>query len=171
MRSVQKVSTVVRAYLEVYDASQLPVTSLVNTDFTKLLLKDGVNDATTITVAEVGNGRYEASFTPPTTGVWHLTIRNATYNKKGWHETFDVLTGGVLSTSDIADALLDRVSAIDGYTPRQALEIAGAILAGKLSGTGTHADPYVFRSLNDTADRVTIEASAAGQRTVVTITP
>lgn len=171
MRSVQKVSVLIRAYFEVYDSAQAPVTGLLNTDFTKLLIKDGVDDATVVTVAEVSSGRYQASFTPGSAGAWHLTIRNATYNKRGWHETFDVNTGGVLAANDIADALLDRANAIDTYTVRNAFKFVAAMLAGKVSGSGTSGDPYIFRSLDDSADRVTMQANSAGDRTVVTLTP
>lgn len=171
MRSMQKAGVLIRADFEVYDSAKNPVTGLVTGDFVKLLAKNGVDDATAITVSEVGSGRYEATFTPATTGTWHLVIREASLNKRGWHETFDVTTSGVPTPTDVADALLDRVSAIDGYTPREALKILGAALAGKLSGDGSVGNPYIFRSMNDVADRINAVADSTGRRTTMTLTP
>jgi hypothetical protein len=243
VRSIAKVSTLVYIYFEVYDSSDVAVTGLVTGDFTKLLAKNGVDDATAVTVTEIGSGRYYASFTPATTGTWHVTIRNSTYNKRGWHETFDVTTNGpnmddisarlpaalvggridasvgavannaitaasinndaitaakiadgaidaatfaagaidaaaiaadaigsselaASAANEIADALLDRAAAVDGYTPRETLRLVGAVLYGK--GQGTPGKPY--RAANDSADRV-FSTTVAQERTAVTLSP
>lgn len=169
MRTVHKVSTPAAGYFEVYDSGSSPVTGLVNGDFTKLLAKNGTNDGTTVTVAEVGTGRYYVTFTPATTGLWHLLIRHATYNTRGWQETFDVTTGGVLSTSDISNDLLDLASAIDGQTPRATLKLMAAALCGKVSGMGSGSP--VFRNMSDTADRIIATTNSDGNRTAVSLLP
>lgn len=64
-----------------------------------------------------------------------------------------------------ADALLDRASAIDGKTPREALRIIGATTAGKVSGAGTGTE--VFVGLDGVTARVTGTVTAAGNRTDV----
>jgi hypothetical protein len=66
----------------------------------------------------------------------------------------------------IATALLDLADAVDGKTPRQALAIIAAVLAGKVSGAGSGVE--TFRSLDDAANRVVVTADAVGNRTNVT---
>lgn len=169
MRSVQKVSTLVRAELVVYDSNNDPVTGLVNGDFTKLLSKDGANSGVAVTVTEIANGRYSVTFTPNATGVWAVLVRHATYNKRGWQEIFDVTTDGVISIADASDGLLDRANGIEsGYTLRQVLRLVASILLGKASGGPTGS---TFRDLNDSKDRVVATADANGDRTVMTVDP
>lgn len=104
-RTTMKVSTTARTVFTVYDSNDAAVTGLVNGDFTKLLSKDGANDATAVTVTEIANGRYTATFTPGSTGVWYLLITQATYNLRGWEETFDVTTDGIPTVSAIQSGL------------------------------------------------------------------
>lgn len=158
MRSVQKVSTLVRAAFVVYNSADAGVTGLVAANFTKLLQKDGVDDATAISVVEVTSGRYEATFTPASTGVWTLVLRHATHNPRGWIETFDVTTNG----ADLGAATKD------GYTVMEHLGIQSAMLVGKV--TGGPGSP-IFRSANDAANRVAMTADSSGNRSAVTITP
>jgi hypothetical protein len=106
MRSPQKVGQI-RGEIVVYNDTT-PVTGLVNGDFTKLLSKDGVDDATAITVTEIANGRYTYTFTPGAAGYWVVLIRQATYNLRGWQDEYDVSTDGLPSINDIVDGLLKR---------------------------------------------------------------
>jgi hypothetical protein len=155
-RSVQKVSTVVRADFSVYDSANAPVTGLMNGDFTKLLSKNGVDDATAVTVSEIGSGRYSATFTPATVGVWYLLVRHATYNKRGWEEQYDVTNDGI-----------GPVDAIEsGYDIARTLRNIAAGTAGKVSGLA--AGSPVFRNQADTADQITATTDVDGNRTVVT---
>ena len=66
----------------------------------------------------------------------------------------------------VAAALLDTANAVDGKTPRQALRIISAILAGKVSGSGSGTE--TFRGLDDQHDRVVVTADVTGNRTNVT---
>jgi len=157
-RSVQKVGFQIDAYLEVYTNAGVPVLGLVNANFTKYLAFNGVPNATVVTVTEVGNGMYEATFTPNTIGSWHLLIRNAVYNPRGWDETFDVTAAGPDLTTWVTD----------GYTYAQMLELTGAALLGKVSGGP--ANP-VFRSMNDAANRISAVCDVNGNRIVVNLTP
>ena len=83
-----KINVVMRFSFAVYDVDGDAVTGLVNGGFTKLLAKDGVNSAVTVTVTELDAvnlpGIYQATFTPNAIGHWHLRVRHATYNKLGW---------------------------------------------------------------------------------------
>jgi len=157
-RSVQKTGLLIRAYLEVYDGANAPVTGLVNVDFTKYLSLNGAVSAVPVTVTEVANGMYYATFTPAALGSWHLLIRNAANNPRGWDETFDVTAAGPDLTTWVTD----------GYTFAQMLELIGAALLGKVSGGP--ALP-VFRSMNDTANRISATCNASGDRIVVVLTP
>jgi len=153
----------------VFDTANAPVTGLVNGDFSKFLSVDGVNSAVVVTVSEIGNGRYQASFTPTSTGFWYLLITNATYNPRGWDEEFDVTTGGVLSTSDIANGILLLANGVEsGFTVQDTLRLMSGVLCGKVSGG---PGSPVFRNMPDTANRVAATADASGNRTVVTLTP
>jgi hypothetical protein len=61
---------------------------------------------------------------------------------------------------------LDSEPLIDGKTIVEALRIISAILAGKVTGAGTGSE--VFRSLDDTSNRVSVTVDAEGNRTAVT---
>lgn len=87
-RSAQSAGTT-RGSFAVYDSSNVPVTGLVSGNFTKLLALDGVDNATTITVAEVGSGRYTYTFTT-TAGYWFVLIRHATHAPRGFQDEYDV---------------------------------------------------------------------------------
>jgi hypothetical protein len=69
----------------------------------------------------------------------------------------------------VAAALLDLTNGIEtGYTLRQAMRIAAAVLGGKVSGG---PDTPIFRNLGDTQNRVAAVADKDGNRTAVTLTP
>lgn len=51
-----------------------PVLSLVNSDFTKTVHKDGVVDATVATVTEIADGYYRVVFAPNDTGFWSIHV-------------------------------------------------------------------------------------------------
>lgn len=78
-------------------------------------------------------------------------------------DSVSVATNGA---QEIADALLDRAAAIEGFTPRQLARIIAAVLAGK--SDGFPLGPVHYRDLADTKNRVTATASL-GNRTVVTL--
>lgn len=155
---------------EVYDFAQDPVLGLTNGDFTKFVTFNGANSAVVVTVSEIGNGRYEATFTPTSTGMWQVLIRQATYNKRGWAEDFDVTTDGVYSLTEIVNAVFDSAAALieAGFTFRQTMRLMSAVLCGKASGGPGNS---VFRNMPDTADRVTSVADSSGNRTTMTLTP
>lgn len=153
MRSVQKKDTAIRVYFSVFDASDAVVTGLVSGNFTKILHKDGAVSAVAVTVAEIATGVYTATFTPNATGAWYLCVRHATHNPRGWEEAFDVTTDGVL----------DEIET--GYTVKQVLRLMAAVLCGKASGGASNS---VFRSLDDSANRVTSVADSSGNRSSVT---
>jgi hypothetical protein len=52
-----------------------PLTGLVDSDFSKLLLVDDVESSVTMTVTEIGStGRYYMEFTPDTAGLWYSEV-------------------------------------------------------------------------------------------------
>ena len=187
-RSLQKVNVLIRAYFTVYNSSNVAVTGLVDGDFTKRLTKDAANSAEAVTVAEIANGRYTATFTPNATGAWSLDITQATHNPRGWKETWDVTTDGAWSgtpqtgdsfarlgapagasvSADVA-AIPAAVGALtkDGLTLLEHQGVQSAVLAGKASGGPGGS---VFRSVNDSANRVAMTADIDGDRSAVTVT-
>jgi len=64
-----------------------------------------------------------------------------------------------------ADALLDRVSAIDGKTPKEAMRIMAAVLAGKITDAGTGTETFV--GLDGSTTRVVVTVDSTGNRTAV----
>lgn len=76
-------------------------------------------------------------------------------------------TSDIPSVSAIADGLLDRADAIEtSWTPRQALRIIFAALAGKVSGAATAN--VLIRDASDTKNRINATVDANGNRTAVT---
>lgn len=67
-----------------------------------------------------------------------------------------------------ADALLDRAAGVEtNRTPRQAMRLMLAALAGKLSGGGTTS--IAIRDTNDTKDRIAATVDENGNRSAVTL--
>lgn len=76
-------------------------------------------------------------------------------------------TGDIPTANQNADALLDRASGVEtSYTPRQALRLILAALAGKLSGAATTT--IAIRDVNDSKDRITATVDSNGNRTAIT---
>lgn len=76
-------------------------------------------------------------------------------------------TGDIPTANQNADALLDRANGIEtSYSPRQALRLMLASLAGKISGAGTTT--VTVRDVNDSKDRLVATVDADGNRTAVT---
>lgn len=161
-RSVQKNAGLVRAELTVYDENDVPVTGLVDADFSKKLTVNGAVSLVLVTVTEIDAilrpGEYTATFTPNSLGDWYLIIRQPTYNPRGWDENFDsTVTGPDLG---------QRV--IDGFTVAQIMSLLGSAAMSKVAGAPLLP---VFRSMDDLANRVTATCDASGNRTVVTFNP
>lgn len=157
-RSVQKVGYQIKAYLEVYNNANVPVTGLVDANFNKYLSFNGAVSAIPVTVTEIANGMYYADFTPNAIGSWQLLVRQPANNPRGWDETFDVTACGPDLTTWVTD----------GYTYAQMLELIGAALLGKVSG-GPNLP--VFRSMNDAANRISATCDVNGNRIIVNLTP
>jgi hypothetical protein len=91
-RSTQTVNTVVRGSFAVYDTvTNAPILGLVDGNFTKLVAKNHADDATVIAIVEIGSGRYGYTITPGSVAYWHVLIRHASYNLRGWQDEFDVV--------------------------------------------------------------------------------
>lgn len=156
-RTTQKVSTQLRGEFIVFNASDAPVTGLGDSDFTKLLSKDGADQSTTgLTITEVGNGRYTYTYTPASVGYWVVRIANATYKPRGWVDEYDVTADG--------QGVFTKM--IDGFTVEQIFMILAAYAGGKSSG-GQLDD--AIRSINDAKTRITAVMDANGHRTSVTL--
>ena len=66
-----------------------------------------------------------------------------------------------------ADALLDRSSAVDTYTPRGILRLIGASLLGQLAGAATTT--VTAKAADASKTRITATVDANGNRTAVTL--
>lgn len=76
------------------------------------------------------------------------------------------LATSVPTANENADALLDRASAIDGYTVRQIMRVLAAALAGETSG-GASDDSVM--AIDGSKARITVTVDANGHRTDVTV--
>jgi hypothetical protein len=83
----------------VTDSDGDAVTGLVTGDFTKKLYNPSNVESSgtiTVTVTELGNGMYKASFTPNAEGTWTLLITHATYLPLGVQGDFEIHEDRVL---------------------------------------------------------------------------
>lgn len=81
--------------------------------------------------------------------------------------TGDAMTLTAGERNAVADALLDRSNGIEtSLTPRQAVRLMAAALAGKLSGAATTT--LTIRNVGDSKDRITATVDANGNRSAVT---
>jgi len=78
----------------------------------------------------------------------------------------DAVDATALATSAI-DEILDRASAVEGYTPRELFRLMFAVLLGKADGMGTATGH--FRDAADSKNRVTVTQDADGNRTALTL--
>jgi len=76
MTLVASVGELVQIQFPAFDIDGItPMTGLVDSDFSKLLLRDNTVSAVIITVVEVGStGRYVMSFTPDVNGLWYSEV-------------------------------------------------------------------------------------------------
>lgn len=75
----------------VTDSVGNPVAGLVDGNFTRTLFNPSgteVSGTITVTITELGNGVYKASYTPNALGIWALTVYHATYFPWGKSETY-----------------------------------------------------------------------------------
>lgn len=162
---IRKTGVQVVEVIAVFDAANAGVTTLNDGDFTKALYLDGTASGVTVTATRIGStNKYTVTFTPNSIGQWWLLVTQSTHNPRGWAETYDVTTDGVLSGAQTADALLDRAGAIDGYTPREAGTLSLAALAGR--DVGTLANPQ-YEAVDGSVVRLDATI-VAGIRTAVT---
>ena len=79
----------------------------------------------------------------------------------------DTQLGDLPTGAENAAALLDAANGVEtGLTPREALRLTSAALAGKISGAETTT--VVIRNTADTKDRITATVDADGNRTAIT---
>lgn len=109
-----KLTEVFTRAIFVSDNAGNAVNTLVNTDFTKLLLKNGVSSAETVTVTFVSDGTYSVSFTPLSKGTYQLRIKDSVYNPQGWlddnivvdtNDNTDVMNSIAAKTSNNSDVI------------------------------------------------------------------
>ena len=95
----------------VTDSDGSLITGLTDLDFTRDLYDPNGNEvsgAITITITELGDGKYRTDFTPNLVGPWVMTIYHATYFPGGKIANYHCQVGGTLDPSEIADAVWDE---------------------------------------------------------------
>ena len=140
-----------------------------------------VTGATTLATKNSGGGTHISA------GIYHATLDATDTATAGSGAVFCKVSGAlgtktpicilpaavydmlfVNGLTDIADAILDRTAGVEtNRTPRQALRLMLAALAGKLSGAATTT--VAIRDTNDSKDRITATVDASGNRSAVTL--
>ena len=69
-------------YFRLEDLSGAPVTGRTQASFAIIFTRNDVASPDTLTVSEIGGGRYEAKYTPTTTGTDYLEIYDATTDSR-----------------------------------------------------------------------------------------
>lgn len=78
------------------------------------------------------------------------------------------VTGDVLTTGNVANAILDAVNGVeDGLTVRHALRLIAAATAGKISGAAT-TTITIRNAVVDDKDRIVATVTSDGDRTAIT---
>jgi len=136
--------------------------------------KDGAAFATiTPTVTELESGFYELALTgthTDTLGDLALHVTSAGADPTDVVDQVIAAAPGTLTSgerADLAAALLDLADAIEtGLTPRGALRLALAALAGKLSGAGG-TTVTIRNAVADSKDRIVATVDSLGDRTAI----
>jgi hypothetical protein len=135
-------------------------TSQASADDATLAAIAALNNVSTAQVQTAAAAALTA-YDPPTNAEMEArTLVAASYAAVGSAMT---LTGD--ERNSVADALLDRASAVDGKTPRETFQIVAAICAGEVSGAGTGSE--VFVGLDGSTTRVTVTVDEDGNRSAV----
>lgn len=171
-RAVVATGALITEVISVFDANDAGVAGLLNASFTKFLYKDGVVDATAVTVTEIANGDYKVTFTPGSAGVWHLRVTHATYNKRGFEMTFVSTADGVLTLAGIAAAVwgfvVESANALS-FTAARMLRIIAAGMAGaKNTASQTNVQ---YSDLAGDEVMISGTANANGDRSNITYGP
>jgi hypothetical protein len=78
------------------------------------------------------------------------------------------VTGDVLTTGNVANAILDALDGVeDGLTVRHALRLIAAATAGKISGAAT-TTITIRNAVVDDKDRIVATVTSDGDRTAIT---
>jgi hypothetical protein len=171
MRATAKVDTLIRiGFVVLNPDTDAGVEGLETADFTRYLSFDGTdvpNGTLDMSIVEIGDGRYEAQFTPDAVGYWMAWLTHSTYNIRGWLGSFDVTTNGIMTAEDILNGILDVASAVEGASLRQFFRGLYSVFLATSSGHGTNAP--VYRDGADTKNRIVATLDNDGNRTSVTL--
>jgi hypothetical protein len=126
--------------LRVTDGDGLPVSTLVDGDFTKTVYKNGVVVvAPALTIYHLGSGNYQGQLTPDAVGIWTIVITQITYAPDGWAENVNVYaadaeleyTGALCTLAEIHDDLVipDTDTEIDTLIARLISSVSSKIIA------------------------------------------
>ncbi|MCP5016114.1 MAG: hypothetical protein GY938_12715 [Ketobacter sp.] len=78
----------------------------------------------------------------------------------------DAIPALIAALNDLSTTDIETITIETGYTLKEALQLIGAAVAGKLSGAATTTN--TIRSLDDSADRITATVDTDGNRSAVT---
>jgi hypothetical protein len=172
MSDLVAVNALVIEVISVFDANDNGVTGLINSNFTVYLYKNGVADATTVTVTEIANGQYMVTFTPGSAAKWAWRVSNATYNPRGWQASYQATLDGVLSLAGIAAAVwgfvVESANAITMTATRMLRIIAAGVGGAKATGSQS---TIAYSDLCGDETMISGTANANGDRSGITYGP
>ena len=127
-------------------------TGKVDGDFTKRLYKNGESSSVTVTVTEISNGYYKATFTPDAEGLWALALEEGGLK---WEDSYLVETA-------VVDEVVETNSSV---TLKEALSVVLAATAGV-----TENSQKIFKDPSGTNTRIQAVLSDT-DRTAIVLTP
>lgn len=114
-----KIGEIVKEDFTVVDSGNNLVTGLLNANFTKRLYNPSgteVSGSITVTITELGEGDYRATFTPNVIGTWYIIIIHTTYFPWGKADSVDVKNNDIDSVSNDVDNLSELTMRILGLS-------------------------------------------------------
>lgn len=112
--------TITLAFLESWATA-----GLANGDFTKTLYLNGSSSAQTVTISEIGSGKYSASFTANAAGTWDLFV-HATSDTSGAYVHIQIEVEVVANDLDSSEVEAAATAALVAYDPPTNAELSAA---------------------------------------------
>lgn len=173
----------------------LPSTGIAAT-ITGTISKDGAAGASTndVNPTEIGGGLYAFDLTQAETNADLVALYSASSTADVVLNPVVITTGGTIADVNVVQISGDSTAAnnmesffdntgfaatnssigltainADGYSLEEAMMLILSFVAGKASGATATSGTIIFRSVDDTADRITMAVDSNGNRTSVTV--
>jgi len=135
-----KINVIMRDDFTVLDLSGIRKPAIPLIDFTKTLYNPSgtqVSGTIPVTIVELANGDYRASYTPNAVGLWKLTIFHATYFPTGKENSHQIYTNDI----DSVGLETDKIKFILGLS-QENFRLYNQVFDGNINMTNCKARTY-----------------------------